>query len=115
MHTINSKRSGIYSTTIQESGSGISSTTLKNIQIISDPTLISKSSENTNIIYSLTTNSTYLANKEIISQTTQISITLDNEENNFKGFLNVSFYVIIGILVVLLISNSTFIYLYRKR
>jgi len=88
---------------------------LKNIQIISDPTLISKSSENTNIIYSLTTNSTNLANKEIISQTTQISITLDNEENNFKGFLNVSFYVVLGILVVLLISNSTLIYLYRKR
>jgi hypothetical protein len=95
--------------------SGISSTTLKNIKIISDPTLISKSSENTNIIYSLTTNSTYLANKEIISQTTQISISFDNEENNFKGFLNVSFYVILEILVVLLISNSTFIYLYRKR
>jgi hypothetical protein len=92
---------------------------LKNIKIISDPTLISKSSENTNIIYSLTTNSTYLANKEIISQTTQISISFDNEENNFKGILNdISFYVFLGILVVLLISNSTFalfIYLYRKR
>jgi hypothetical protein len=92
---------------------------LKNIQIISNPTLISKSSENTNIIYSLTTNSTYLANKEIISQTTQISISFDNEENNFKGILNdISFYVFLGILVVLLISNSTFalfIYLYRKR
>jgi hypothetical protein len=89
---------------------------LKITQIISEPKLTSKSLENKNIIYSSTTNSTYLANKEIISQTTQISITFDNEENNFKGFLNnVSFYVILGILVVLLISNTTFIYLYRKR
>jgi hypothetical protein len=97
----------------------LTSKSLKNTNINSDPSLVSKFSEKTNIIYSPTT-STYLANREIISST-QTSITLDNEENNLKGFLNdVSLYVYIGILVVLLISLSTFasfinIYLCRKR
>jgi hypothetical protein len=95
------------------------SKSLENTNIISDPKLISKSSENANIIYESATTSTYLANEKIISQSTQISITLDNGQNNLKGFPNdVSFYVYVGILVVLLISFSTFtllMYLYRKR
>jgi len=86
------------------------------MQIISELTITSTTLKNTDIISESTTTSTYLAYKEIISQTTQISISFDNEENNFKGILNdISFYVFLGILVVLLISNSTFIYLYRKR
>jgi hypothetical protein len=95
----------------------LTSKSLENTNIISGPSLVSKFSEKTNITYSPTT-STYLANKEMISST-QISITLDNEENNLKGFLNdVSLYLCIGILVVLLISFSafaSFIHSYRKR
>jgi hypothetical protein len=97
----------------------ITSKSLENTNIISDPTLISKSSENTNIIYESTTTSTYLVNKEITSQSIQISITLDSGQNNLKGSPNdVSFYVYIGILIVLLISFlhfASFIYLHRKR
>ncbi len=92
---------------------------MKNTKIISEPKITSKSSENTNIIYESTTTSTYLANKEITSQSTQISITLDSGQNNLKGSPNdVSFYVYVGILIILLISFSTFalhMYLYRKR
>ncbi len=75
--------------------------------------------KNTKIIWELTTTSTHLANKKIVYQTNRISTTLNNEENKSKGFLfDVLFYVLLGILVVILISYSTFalfIYLHRKR